>query len=74
MEIFSVENLSFSYPNSEKSALKNISFTVNEGDFFLICGESGSGKSTLLRMLKPELAPAGKKAERFFTAKKALSL
>ena len=72
MEIFSVENLSFSYPNSEKSALKNISFTVNEGDFFLTCGESGSGKSTLLRMLKPELAPAGKKSGEIFYGKKSI--
>ena len=32
-------------------ALKNINFTVNEGDFFGIVGRNGSGKSTLLKII-----------------------
>ena len=40
--------------------LNNINFSIDEGDFVLICGESGCGKSTLLRHLKPELSPHGK--------------
>lgn len=56
---FKINNLSFSYPDSKKQALKNISLTVNQGEFIVICGKSGSGKSTLLRMLKPELTPHG---------------
>lgn len=32
-------------------ALRNIDFTVNEGDRIVICGPSGSGKSTLIRTL-----------------------
>ncbi len=59
---FKINNLSFSYPDSKKQALKNISLTVNQGEFIVICGKSGSGKSTLLRMLKPELTPHGTKA------------
>ncbi len=31
--------------------LKNISFTINPGEFFVLVGPSGSGKSTLLRMI-----------------------
>lgn len=58
---FKINNLSFSYPDSKKQALKNISLTVNQGEFIVICGKSGSGKSTLLRMLKPELTPHGTK-------------
>lgn len=62
MEILRVDNLEFSYPNKVKKALDKINFTVEEGDFVLICGESGCGKSTLLRHLKPELSPYGKKS------------
>ncbi len=62
MEILRVDNLEFSYPNKSKKALDKINFTVEEGDFVLICGESGCGKSTLLRHLKPELSPYGKKS------------
>lgn len=56
---FLIKNLSFSYPGSEKYALKNIDLTINSGEFIVISGKSGSGKSTLLRMLKPELSPKG---------------
>lgn len=62
MEILRVDNLEFSYPNKSKKALDKINFSVEEGDFVLICGESGCGKSTLLRHLKPELSPYGKKS------------
>ena len=59
MEILRVDGLKFSYPNQLKKALYNINFSIDEGDFVLICGESGCGKSTLLRHLKPELSPHG---------------
>ena len=54
-----INNLSFSYPDNKKKALKNINLTINQGEFIVVCGKSGSGKSTLLRMLKPELTPHG---------------
>ena len=60
MEILAVKNLSFSYPDAASPALENISFSVREGEFIVLCGESGCGKTTLLRLLKRELAPAGK--------------
>jgi len=35
----------------EYHALRNINFTVNEGDRIVVCGPSGSGKSTMIRTL-----------------------
>lgn len=65
MEILQVENLSFSYPNTKERAIKDITFSVSEGDFIVICGESGCGKTTLLKMLKRELSPYGEKEAGF---------
>ncbi|MBO5274933.1 MAG: ATP-binding cassette domain-containing protein [Clostridia bacterium] len=59
MEILRVENLSFKYPTGKAPTLKELSFSVNEGEFVVLCGATGSGKSTLLRLLKRELAPLG---------------
>ncbi|MBR2177463.1 MAG: ATP-binding cassette domain-containing protein [Clostridia bacterium] len=59
MEIYSVRDLSFSYPAAKEKALKNINLSVNEGEFVMICGLSGCGKSTLLRQLKTSLRPHG---------------
>ena len=59
MELLKVENLSFTYPGQDKPALRQVSFTVNSGEFVVLCGESGCGKTTLLRLLKRELAPHG---------------
>ena len=61
MEIFSIQNLSFTYPQAQKQALKEVSLTVQAGELITICGKSGCGKSTLLRNLKPALAPHGKR-------------
>lgn len=62
MEILRVENLSFKYPTGKAPTLKELSFSVNEGEFVVLCGATGSGKSTLLRLLKRELAPLGEKS------------
>jgi len=59
MESFKVENLSFAYPNRIEKALNNISFTVTQGEFVLLCGKSGCGKTTLLRLLKSSISPYG---------------
>lgn len=59
VEIYRVENLTFTYPLSETAAIKDIFLTVKEGELVTICGKSGCGKSTLLRHLKQTLAPHG---------------
>ncbi|MBO5164468.1 MAG: ATP-binding cassette domain-containing protein [Ruminococcus sp.] len=59
MAVVEIKDLSFSYPECTEKALDNVSLTVEQGEFFVLCGTSGSGKSTLLRQLKTDLAPNG---------------
>ncbi|MBT8350782.1 MAG: ABC transporter ATP-binding protein [Deltaproteobacteria bacterium] len=50
-----IKNLSFSYKTSP--ILKNISFTIPEGRFFIIIGPNGSGKTTLMKTISGILKP-----------------
>ncbi len=61
MELASIQNLTFSYPEQEKAVLHNVSLCLKTGDFAVLAGPSGSGKSTLLRQLKTVLAPHGRR-------------
>ena len=53
MEILRVSNLCKTYGTGETkvNALKNVSFSLEKGEFAAIVGESGSGKSTLLNCI-----------------------
>jgi ATP-binding cassette subfamily B protein len=44
-------NLTFSYPKTEKPVLENISFTLKAGESLGIIGRTGSGKTTLVDLL-----------------------
>ena len=57
-----IERLSFSYPEQKERALDELSLTVPQGEFLVLCGPSGCGKSTLLRQLKTALAPHGRRS------------
>ena len=60
MKIIEFNNMNFTYPGCEKKTLENISFSVEDSEFVLLCGKSGCGKSTLLRHLKKNMTPYGK--------------
>ena len=64
MALFTIENLTFSYPEQTVRAIDDLTLTVPEGAFVVLCGPSGCGKSTLLRQLKPALAPHGVRSGR----------
>lgn len=59
MEILNVQHLSKIYGKGENqvNALKDVSFTLEQGEFAAVVGESGSGKSTLLNCIGALDAP-----------------
>ena len=61
MEIYTIKDVSFTFPEKEHETLSHISFSIESGEFITICGKSGCGKSTLLRQLKTILTPHGKR-------------
>lgn len=44
-------DVTFTYEDTNITALKNVSFTVNKGETLAILGRTGSGKSTLLSLI-----------------------
>ncbi|MBR6740570.1 MAG: ATP-binding cassette domain-containing protein [Clostridia bacterium] len=73
MERFEIKDLTFTYPLCARPVLREVGFSVEKGEFVLLCGATGSGKSTLLRLLKPEIAPLGSKSGEISFFGRALS-
>lgn len=59
MEILEVKDVSLTYQtvDGETQALKNVNFSVKEGEFVAIVGPSGCGKTTILSIAAGLLAP-----------------
>ena len=55
-----IDRVSKTYETGNK-ALKNISLTIEDGEFVFIMGRSGSGKSTLMKLLLKEVEPSSGK-------------
>ena len=63
MAHFEIQDLTFSYAAAKgRHSLENVSLSIEQGEFLVLCGASGSGKSTLLRQLKAVLTPSGKRS------------
>lgn len=62
MALFEIRNLTFTYPEAKAPALQEVNFTIEQGEFIVICGKSGCGKTTLLRHFKTALTPYGKRS------------
>lgn len=45
------ENVSFAYPETKKTVIRNVSFKIQSGEKVAIVGENGSGKSTLIKLI-----------------------
>jgi putative ABC transport system ATP-binding protein len=57
MELLSLNQLKFSYPNTERGRLDIERFQVNTGEKIFLFGPSGSGKTTFLEILAGVLTP-----------------
>ncbi|MBG9988592.1 ABC transporter ATP-binding protein [Aerococcaceae bacterium DSM 111176] len=54
-----IDNMDFTYPNANSSALSNINLAIKKGAFVGIIGSTGSGKSTLLHLISKTYEPTG---------------
>ena len=54
-----LENVSKWYTEEKRTmyAVKEVNFTVEQGEFVFLIGSSGAGKSTLLKLIGGELTP-----------------
>lgn len=63
MALLEVRHLKKTYTNrfgtNQVQALRDVSFTIEEGEFTAVMGESGSGKTTLLNLLASFDRPTG---------------
>lgn len=51
------ENVYYKYPNTEQYVVKNLNFSVKQGECIAVVGASGSGKSTLMNLIIGFLTP-----------------
>lgn len=49
--VIEFQNVSFSYPGTEKSVLSNISFRIMPGETVALVGKNGAGKTTLVKLM-----------------------
>jgi energy-coupling factor transport system ATP-binding protein len=49
LSVLELENVLYSYPGAAEPSLREVSLTLQPGEFCVLAGRSGSGKSTLLR-------------------------
>ena len=73
MALLWFDKVSFAYPDAARRALDEVSFSMEEGEYLVVCGESGCGKTTLLRQAKPELTPAGARGGTVYYREQSLS-
>jgi len=58
-ELLKIEHLQFSYPDTSRKVLKDISFKIHCGEMTAIVGTNGAGKSTLAKLICGFESPTG---------------
>src|SRR5262245_50798009 len=54
-----------------RPVLRNVSWTIREGEFWAVAGRNGSGKSTLIQALRGEAPVSGGAIRYFFPTRRA---
>jgi energy-coupling factor transporter ATPase len=49
LAVIEIRDLTYTYPGATKPSIKEVSVTINKGDFVILTGPSGCGKTTLCR-------------------------
>src|SRR3977135_3465269 len=57
MKVIEVKNLVKRYKKADKNAVDDISFSIEQGEFFALLGPNGAGKTTTISILTTTLAP-----------------
>ncbi len=55
--LIDIQEVTYTYPASNKSALQDVSLQVQQGEYLVVLGHNGSGKSTLARHCNALLIP-----------------
>lgn len=71
MALLDVSSLTVQFSPEEGPVFSHLSFSIEKGDFFVICGMSGSGKTSLLKCLAGFMSP--EKGEIFFRGERIVS-
>jgi ATP-binding cassette, subfamily B, bacterial len=56
---FAFDDVSFRYPDTERTALEDVSLTIRPGEVAALVGPNGSGKTTLVKLLCRLYDPTG---------------
>ncbi|MGQ1784766.1 ABC transporter ATP-binding protein [Saccharicrinis sp. GN24d3] len=72
IENVSFQNVSFSYPDDERSVFKNLNYEFKKGDIVGVRGKTGSGKTSLLNLIPQFYAPT--QGQILFNGKSDLNL
>jgi energy-coupling factor transporter ATPase len=49
LAVIETRNLTYTYPGATKTSIKDVSITIEKGEFMILTGPSGCGKTTLCR-------------------------